>query len=260
MIGPRKVDKPLVLYGMGKLGKLAHEIFTEIGVDVFTGIDRDMPFDFSRSAREKALIAVCIASEPYEPIADHLRSVGWTDIVPVWDIIEAYPECGIRNGWFVGELTPEDIQGINYVMRHFKDLLCRMSYSAFISWREYRDDYPYIPVKPIPALPSTLADIRARQRVGTWDTWQWGDGPTTVTIHAEGLELETIEKNLSDFIRYRPKISVACYHSRDGLWKIPKLLMDNLKDYRFKFRLHAYQGQAAFLYAEPKGGMKMDED
>jgi hypothetical protein len=34
MIGPRRVDKPLVLYGYGKLGHLAEEIFYELKIPI----------------------------------------------------------------------------------------------------------------------------------------------------------------------------------------------------------------------------------
>jgi hypothetical protein len=73
-----------------------------------------------------------------------------------------------------------------------------------------------------------------------------------VVIHNEGLELETLWYYMDTIRTSRPKLAVACYHSSDGLWRIPKLLMENLAEYEFKFRLHAYMGLAAVLYCTPK--------
>jgi hypothetical protein len=249
---PRRVDKPLVLYGKGQLGKLAVKVFDELSIPyrITDSYDPDVGVCHDH---EDVLVAVCVATEPYSSLKQRIELLGYTDIVPVYDIFEAYPECGIGSGWFADEFTIEDVDGMNYVMRKLNDLLCRMSYGAFIDWRRQRIDYPHIPITSIPGLATDLASIRARQKATMWENWQWGDGPSSVSIHAEGHELETIKNNLSDFIKYRPKINVTVYHSRDGLWKIQKLLMENLKDYRFQFRLHAYLGTGAYLYCIPKG-------
>ena len=101
-----------------------------------------------------------------------------------------------------------------------------------------------------PSLPSTLADIRARQHA-TLYTLDGSPLPESISIHTEGCELKTLEINMPLFQRYRPSIDVACYHSRDGLWAIEKYLMDNLPDYTWTFRLSAYQGQGAYIYGTP---------
>lgn len=238
----RKVDKPLILYGKGKLGKLAAEIFDKLGIS-YGVMDRSC----SCGGCDKALVAVCVGTESFYSITKYLQRLGWRDIVPVWDIVEAYPEIGIHNGWSVGEFTEEDKKNTTYVVSKLDDIASRFHYWSFIEWRKLRDIEVCSPLS-IPPLPSTLADIEKRRRVMLWSDRRM----PFVSIHAEGKELETLEKNILVFQKRRPKIDVTCYHSRDGLWKIEKFLMDNLCDYDFSFRLHAYMGLGAIMYCIPK--------
>lgn len=252
MIGPRRVNKPLVLYGYGKLGHLAEEVFHELKIPIHVVFDQKArPPLIPDRCKEKALLAVCIASEPYQPIHDSLKADGWTDIVPVWDVIEVYPEVGLRNGWFTGDITEEDARGYSFVMDHFHGKLSKDHYSEFVIWHVNRTstDSVLLQIKPLAeSLPSTLADIRQRQHMQKYVLGVQGD----VIIHNEGYELQTIQESLPVFQKDRPRFQVACYHSRDGFWKIQKTLMESLPDYSWTFRLHAYMGQAAYLYGQPK--------
>jgi len=264
MIGPRLVDKPLVLYGYGKLGHLAEEIFNELKIPILYILDQKKgsipPFpkgDFSKCVEIPTthLLAICVATESYEKITTSLRHAGWTDIVPVYDIIEAYPETGIHNGWFAGELTDEDRDNISYVADKWKgDQYSWWYYWMFQEWRINHNEYALHWEAEdgrgrISSLPSTLADIRRRQKA---IVWSGGTYHPPITIHTEGKELDTLSLNIKWLQKNRPTLSVACYHSRDGLWKIEKFLMDNLLDYKWTFRLHAYCGQAAVMYGTPK--------
>lgn len=255
-IGPRIVDKPLVLYGKGKLGRLAVEIFNELGIRTIS-IDKDDVDLHGRKNKEVSLVAVCIVSSPYTPIAESLKSQGYKDIVPVWDIIEAYPEVGLHNGWIAGEMWKDEVLNIKFVYETWDDEMSRLHYSIFLQWRVVRkereedvlDSLATIP----PPLPSTLKDIRNRQKaIGIHELRLHLDFSNVIAIHVEGYELKTIKTNMRLFKRYRPTIIVACYHSRDGLWEIEKTLMDNLPDYRWTFRLQFYQGQGAYLQGYPK--------
>lgn len=67
MIGPRRVDnKPLVLYGAGKLGRLAGEIFNRLGI-LFMVIDKDTNSPYPVPGPD-ILVAVCVATSPYNEI------------------------------------------------------------------------------------------------------------------------------------------------------------------------------------------------
>jgi hypothetical protein len=240
-IGPRRVDKPLVLYGYGKLGHLAEEIFNELKIPIAGFIDNRVPtkpFD--------ALLAICVATEPYAQVTDPLIAAGWVDIAPIWEIIAAYPQVGIDNGWTV-ETDAMDRVAMFRVANDLDDEISWLNYTSFLMWRTQHTD-PLIPPEPQESLPSTLTDIRARQHPyrilsGNCDS---------IEIHNEGHELQTLEWSIGELKKYRPRLTVACYHSRDGLWKIEKFLMDSLPDYRWTFRLHSYMGQSAYIYGTPK--------
>ena len=147
----------------------------------------------------------------------------------------AYPEIGITNGWFF-KYDEDDETEVVRIMNYFynrKDKYSMWHYSCFRHWHERRTEIlcDKFPIKPRPSLPSTLADIRARKE--NYYT-QVSNGP--FVIHNEGNELTSLKENIHLFQKWRLSLEVACYHSRDGLWKIPKFLMDNLKNYRFTFR------------------------
>jgi hypothetical protein len=245
-IGPRKVDRPLVLYGYGRLGKLAEEIFRELKIPIAGFIDNRVPtkpFD--------ALLAICVASDPYAQVTAPLIAAGWVDIAPIWEIIAAYPEIGIGNGWTIDRMDNTDNDMVASVYDRLHDEHSQCNYMDFLLWR--RDHFEdvegnWYPPEPQEPLPSTLADIRQRQRVS-----MVSDGPMiSVSIHAEGCELKTLEENMHLFQKYRPSIKVSVYHSRDGLYLIEKFLMDNLPDYQWTFRLTAYMGQGAYIYGVPQ--------
>lgn len=52
-------------------------------------------------------------------------------------------------------------------------------------------------------------------------------------------------------LRYRPLIAANIGHYREDFIKVPQLLASMLKDYRFYFRIHSYQGNDCIMYAIP---------
>ena len=256
MLEPRKVDKPLVLYGNGRLARLALEIFDSLGLKPTAVLDGWRWGDkesVSDGIKRDALIAICIASEPYVPLLNMLRAAAWRDVVPVWDIIEAYPEVNIRNGWFLGELSIKEKEFVRRLS--WGDDLSGSHYASFLAWRKSHMEMRYRPYDGIHTYPSTLRDVRMRQYVHRMSrealktSSEWD-------IHAEGFELETLERNMRSFAEMRPTLRVACYHSRDGAFAIPQLLMESLEDYVFTFRLTAYMGQGAYIICTPQEDMK----
>jgi len=153
----RKVDKPLILYGAGDLGKMAKEFFERLGIPflyvvdaspqryidsiVWKDIDILKPADVPSKHRKECLLAICIVTAPYMEICSPLREQGWQDIVPFYDIAEAYTDrIPLPNGWFSGNLESEDIQGLEYVLSRWDDDISRAHHLQFIAWHKVRKE------------------------------------------------------------------------------------------------------------------------
>jgi hypothetical protein len=259
-----KVDRPLVLYGAGKLGQLAAEVMAELKIPVAAIVDQNGFFklkDILPEAKANNLIAVCVTTEPYGKLKEMLEKDGWKNIVSIYDIFNWYPECGITNGWkFSGDVSKISKE-LHQVALAWDDGCSHDHYSQFVFWR--CENHEWLVFKWTPILPEiktviagrlfcgpedcTLAAIRERKILTIFSRPQ-----EVVKVHLEGEELPSLELSLERFQDYRPILKVACYHNEDGLYKIEKLLMDNLERYKFYFRLHSFQGQAAYMYAVPE--------
>lgn len=93
------------------------------------------------------------------------------------------------------------------------------------------------------------------QADGTVRTCRFDDLNFPITfgkIHLEGGELDALQGSMTTLQRQRPVLAVTVYHNRDGLWRIPSLLMDGLPNYRFLMRLHVWCRTGCVLYAIPK--------
>ncbi len=263
MTEPITPSRPIVLYGKGPLGMLTKEIFDKHMIPVAAHIDRNdftrgTPSKAEKELKKEAVVIVCIASEPYNPIRLMLRSKGWGaegKIRRIYDVFEQHPELGITSGWKIGKLSHEDRSGIARMLPKFADNTSNRHWVHFTTWHRGRGDMALNNMEHRECLPSTLADIEARRHVFLCKDEPMG----SVSIHAEGYELDTILVNMPLFQKHRPKIDAACYHTRDGLWKIEKALMDGLPNYRWTFRVHAYQGQGAYVYGVPTEKIEMAE-
>lgn len=256
----RKVDKPLILYGNGKLSRLAADIFGKLDIPYEVFYKDTLVHNVSKN-----LVAVCVATESYREIKEFLNGRGYEDIVPVWEIIDAYPEVGLHNGWRVSDRKGKSLDRISEI---FKDMTSLEQWISFTGWRRYQaDSYPpqltnTWQIKEIKALGPLvtsplhegyrLYDVYSRQWTRLFRWMLGAESFEYVRIHAEGLELQTIFANLEWLKVKRPVIGVTVYHSEDGLWRIEKLLIDNLENYNWHFRLHAYMGQVAIFYGIPK--------
>lgn len=88
--------------------------------------------------------------------------------------------------------------------------------------------------------------------LNTIDNILGNENITYLKIHVEGYELKVLKGALKTIEINRPIIGVTIYHDEEGLWEVPKFLMENLEDYLFYNRLHCYCGIASVLYAIPK--------
>ena len=155
---PRKVDKPLILYGAGNLGKMAKEYFEKLGIPILFVVDanpdlqRQDPFwagvdilgihDVLIKQRKSALLAICVVTAPFSQVTAPLKKQGWRDMVPFYDVAEAYRDRHpLSNGWHSGLLTDGDIIGIESVLSRWEDDISRAHHLQFVAWRSLREEW-----------------------------------------------------------------------------------------------------------------------
>lgn len=166
---PRTVDKPLVLYGAGNLGRLAKAYLDFIGIPISCAVDAQAsmassnpfwsgvhiayPDEIGEATKKTSIITICIATTPYDPIRRQLEVQGWHDIVPFYNITEAYRDRHpLANGWFAGILTPADVSAMQEVASGWDDDISRAHYLQFLAWRRLREEWVF------PEAPVTIND------------------------------------------------------------------------------------------------------
>jgi FkbM family methyltransferase len=90
-----------------------------------------------------------------------------------------------------------------------------------------------------------------RMRVTTHPLDALGLSPTFLKLHLEGGELSALKGARQTLLTHRPILAATVYHNADGIWETPHWLMDTLPDYRILFRVHAWCGNGAVIYAIP---------
>ncbi len=186
------LDKPLVLYGAGQLGRMAKEFFSSVGVPVLFVVDadaarhRDDPFWQGTSIvspgevpdryKQDALLAVCIATLPYLPLRDELAGSGWRNVAPFYDLTEPFRAVHpLGNGWFAGVQRPCDGARMEKVLDGWSDDISRAHYLQFIAWRYLRQEWTFegCPVNGtdryfIPPVASVLNDHEVLLDLGAY--------------------------------------------------------------------------------------------
>ncbi|KZD12202.1 FkbM family methyltransferase [Oceanibaculum pacificum] len=157
---PRAIDRPLALYGAGDLGRMARDHLDHLGIPVALVVDRDAdrlaaspawqgmrlltPDQVPESAKREMLLAVCVATAPYAPLEADLSAMGWLDIVPFYDIAEAYRDRHpLSNGWIAPPLDARDRTGIATVLDAWDDDLSRAHHLQFLAWRRLRQEWRF---------------------------------------------------------------------------------------------------------------------
>lgn len=156
--GSRRADKPLMLYGAGNLGRMAKVLLDRIGLAVEGVVDaqareirRDpfwqntrvlAPDEIGPRERSDSLLAITIATQPWSTVSAKLRAAGWDDLVPFYDLAEAYRDRHpLGNGWFSGALTGADIDETARVLDRWEDDTSRAHHLQFIAWHTLREDW-----------------------------------------------------------------------------------------------------------------------
>lgn len=159
-IGPRKVDKPLALYGAGDLGKMAREYLDRLGIKIefvvdanadkiredeyWSGVTVVSPDNVSSDMQKNVMLAVCIVTSPYVTLASSLNDAGWEDVVPFYDIAEAYRNVHpLSNGWFASPFSQNDLENISTVLQNLEDDISRAHHLQFLAWRRLREEWMF---------------------------------------------------------------------------------------------------------------------
>ena len=155
---PRQIDKPLVLYGAGNLGKMARVYLERVGVEFLYVVDANpqrylddplwrgvaivSPQDVPMAQRQRVLLAVCVVTVPFGDVSGPLAAAGWNDVVPFYDLAEACRDRHVLgNGWFAGGLSSADVARTEQVLVRWGDDASRAHHLQFIAWHGLREDW-----------------------------------------------------------------------------------------------------------------------
>ncbi|MBT3789498.1 MAG: FkbM family methyltransferase [Alphaproteobacteria bacterium] len=357
---PISLDKPLAIYGGGNLGRLAREYLERVGVPLafvvdanaaniredgyWTGVDVFTPEEVDAKRKKETLLAVSVVTARYADIKTNLIAGGWTNIVPFYDVTEAFRDRHpLSNGWFSDPISTYDVSMINAVLEGWNDDISRAHHLQFIAWRLLREEWNFeqAPVTTdnryfIPEVLSELSDRKSFLDVGAhvgevaeqyinlvgpdfdkiWaiepdknnlkrlktfkenlptnviekveiipaiagehvgeQLFFEGLGyasqlselgaealevialddlslaPGFIKMHLEGAELNALKGARNLIASHRPVIAVTTYHNSNGLWALPRWVMDEFPDYKFLMRLHGWCGTGAVLYGLPE--------
>lgn len=183
--GPRRADKPLLLYGAGNLGRMAKVLLERIGIPIEAVVDAQAetlagtpfwqgtrmlaPHAADDALRRNGLLAVTIATLPWSGLESTLRGAGWCDVVPFYDLAEAYRDRHpLGNGWFAGALDERDVEETTHVLERWDDDISRAHHLQFIAWHCLREDWCFAQA-PVTGedrffIPELRAILRAGER------------------------------------------------------------------------------------------------
>lgn len=150
----------VAIYGAGKLGKMACDMFDRLGVEVVMVLDRNAlvlshepfwkniplysPDSVPKSVMDTCLLAVCVANNSFNEVMLPLRDAGWKHIVPFYDYVDTFgDEFPLSNGWYSNELSPEDVFGIESVLYRWHDNQSRAHHLQFIAWHYLREEWTF---------------------------------------------------------------------------------------------------------------------
>lgn len=158
--GPRMIDGPFALYGAGKLGRMAMDFFEHaqlaptVVVDASADRVRDtpswqscnmlLPSEVPAYMKSTLPLVVSVATVCFTELAETLRRQGWQEIVPLYDVMEAYRRCyPIGNGWFMGDLNETERTMVEQVLAGWSDDMSRAHHLQFIAWHRLRQDWVF---------------------------------------------------------------------------------------------------------------------
>ncbi|MBH0183289.1 MAG: FkbM family methyltransferase [Nitrospira sp.] len=156
--GPRVIDGPFALYGAGKLGRMAMDFFGHAQLAPAVVVDANaeqvrhipcwqscsvlLPGEVPAHMKRTLPLVVSVATVCFTELADTLRRQGWQEVVPLYDVMEAYRRCyPVGNGWFMGDLNQTEQVMVEQVLAGWSDDLSRAHHLQFIAWHRLRQDW-----------------------------------------------------------------------------------------------------------------------
>jgi FkbM family methyltransferase len=162
---PAGTEKPLALYGAGNLGHLARDHLKAVGHDFVMALDRNaqelsqdprwrgvrviQPEAVSAGEKRSLRLAVSVVTAPYVPIERALSKLGFTDIVPFYDLAESFRHLHpLSNGWFAPPLTAQERENTEKVLALWHDDVSRAHHLQFLAWRRLREEWTFDAAPP----------------------------------------------------------------------------------------------------------------
>jgi len=182
LFSPVPADRPLALYGAGKLGRLARDFLKAVGQDFILAIDRNardlsslpdwsgarliQPDQATKADKVGTRLAVSVVTSAYVPIERSLLDRGFTDVVPFYDLAESFRAIHpLSNGWFAPPLTAQDSTNTAKVLANWSDDISRAHHLQFLAWRRLREEWTFEPAPVsacarffIPEIAAVLSD------------------------------------------------------------------------------------------------------
>jgi len=233
-----KVDKPIIIYGAGNLGKMAKEYLNKLNIKPLFIIDRNFekcnedlfwrngeildPCEVPYIARKLNKVIVCVVTTSFCEIKRWLNILGFEDVVPFYDITLSYQDKHpLNNGWFDCLLNNEDIENMKYVLSKLEDDISRAHYLQFIAWHVCREEWifanaPIIHKEKyfIPEIVNVLTDKERFINIGAYD------GEFTLKF------MEKVNNKFSVIYAFEP--------DKDNIDKF----LYNLKNYMNNYNIH----------------------
>jgi FkbM family methyltransferase len=157
---PVPMDRPLVLYGAGSLGRLARKFLTSVDRDFalvidlnadelardpyWSGVALKHPDAVSQAEKHTFRLAVSIVNSPYVPLERSLFDLGFKDIVPFYDLAESFRAVHpLSNGWFAAPMLAKDQENTAKVLALWADGVSRAHHLQFLAWRRLREEWSF---------------------------------------------------------------------------------------------------------------------
>lgn len=153
-----KINKPVIIYGAGNLGKMAVEYFKKLDIKPlfitdknFDKVNKDSfwknyeiikPTEVPYIARKLNKVIVCVVTSSFCEIKNWLNTLGFDDVVPFYDVTLMYQDKHpLNNGWMTSLLDKQDICNIKYVLDRLEDNTSLSHYLQFIAWHSFREEW-----------------------------------------------------------------------------------------------------------------------